>query len=134
MDCSTPGFPVHHQIPELAKTHFHQVVQLISIQPSIPLLFLSPPDFNHSQHQSLLQRTDSSLKGPKCWSFNFSISPSSEYSGLISFRIDWFDILSVQGTLKSLLSSTTIQEQQFFRLQPSLRSNSHIHAQLLEKP
>ena len=100
MDCSTPGFPVH-QIPELAQTHFHRVGD--AIQPSHPLLSLSPPAFNLSQHQSLLQRTDSSLKGPKCWSFNFSISPSNAYSGLISFRMDWLDLLAVQGTLKSLL-------------------------------
>ena len=74
------------------------------------------------------------IKWPKYWSFSFSVSPSDEYSGLISFRMDWLDLLAVQGTLKSLLSSTTIPEQQFFRPQPSLRSNSHIRAQFLEKP
>ena len=73
------------------------------------------------------------IRWPKYWSFSFSISPSNEYSGLISFRIDWFDLLSVQGTLKSLLC-TTIQKHQFFGAQPSLWSNSHIHTWLLEKP
>ena len=66
------------------------------------------------------------IKWPKYWSFNFKISPSSEYSGLISFRIDSFDLLAVQGTLKSL-SSTIIQKHQFFGTQPSLWSHSHIH-------
>ena len=66
------------------------------------------------------------IRWPKDWSFSFSISPSNEYSGLISFRIDWFDTLAVQGTLKSLLQ-TTVQKNQFFDTQPSLWSNSHIH-------
>ena len=66
------------------------------------------------------------IRWPKYWSFGFSISPSSEYSGLIFFRIDWFDLLAVQGTLKSLLS-TTVQKHQIFSTQSSLQSNSHIH-------
>ena len=70
---------------------------------------------------------------PKDWSFNFSISSSNEYSGLTSFRIDWFDFLAVQGTVTSLLC-TTIQKQQFFSTQPSLWSSSHICKRLLEKP
>ena len=69
----------------------------------------------------------------KYWSFSFSIRPSNEYLRLISFRIDWFDLLAVQGTLKSLLC-TTIQKHQFFGTQPSLWSNSHIHTCLLKKP
>ena len=69
---------------------------------------------------------------PKYW--GFSISPSNEYSELISFRVDWFDLLAVQGTLKSLFSNTTVQKHQFFRAQLSLWSNSHIHTWLLEKP
>ena len=72
------------------------------------------------------------IRWPKYWSF--SISPSSECSGLISFRMDWFDILVVQGTLLAVFSSTTVQKQQFFRTQPSLWPNSHIHTWLLEKP
>ena len=71
--------------------------------------------------------------GQKYWSFRFRISPLNEYSGLISFRIDWFDLLAVQGTLKSL-SSTTVRKRQFFCAQPSLWSNSHICTWLLEKP
>ena len=63
----------------------------------------SPPAFNHSQHQGLFTRVRSSIKWPKYWSFSFSISPSSEYSGLISFWMEWLDLLAVQGTLKILL-------------------------------
>ena len=99
MDCSRPGFPVHHQLPPLAQTHGHQVSD--SIQPSHPLL--SPSAFNLSQHQGLFQWVNSSHQVAKYWSFNFSISLSNEYSQLISFRIDWFDVLAVQGILKSLL-------------------------------
>ena len=73
------------------------------------------------------------LKWPKCWRFSFSISPSDEYSGLISFRIDRFDLLAVPGTLKSLLQHHS-QKHQFFGTQLSLWSNSHIHSWLLEKP
>ena len=73
------------------------------------------------------------IRWPKYWSFRFSISPSNEYSGLISFRIDWLDLLAVQGTLKNLLH-TTVQKHQFFGAQLSSQSNSHIHTQLLEKP
>ena len=90
MDCSTPGFPVHLQLLELAQTHIHQVDD--TMQPSHLLLSPSPPAFNLSQL--------------KYWSFRFNISPSSEYSWLISFRMDWFDLLAVQGTLKSLLHSS----------------------------
>ena len=102
VDCSTPGFPVHHQLPELAQTHVHWVSD--TIQPSHLLSPFSPPDFNLSQHQGLFQWVSSSHQvGPKYWSFSFSISPSNEYSGLISFRMYWLDLLAVQGTLKSLL-------------------------------
>ena len=73
------------------------------------------------------------IRWPKYWSFSFSISPSNEYSGLISFRIDRFYLLAVQGSLKSLLH-TTVQKHQFFGAQTSLCSNSHIHTWLLEKP
>ena len=73
------------------------------------------------------------IRWPKYWSFSFRISSSNEYSGLISFWIDWFDLLAFQGTLKSLLH-TTIQKHQFFNIQPSTQSNSHIRTWLLEKP
>ena len=99
MDCSTPGFPVPHHLPELAQTHVHWVGD--AIQPSCPLSPPPPPALNLSQHQGLFQWVGSYIKWPMYWSF--SISPSNEYSVLISFRIDWLDILAVQGTLKSLL-------------------------------
>ena len=98
MDCSTPGFPVHHQLLELAQTHVHRVCD--AIQLSHPLLSPSPPAFNLSQHQGLFKE---SVLCIRYWSFSFSISPSNEYSGLISLRIDWLDLLAVRGTLKSLL-------------------------------
>ena len=74
------------------------------------------------------------IRWPKYWSFSFSISPSNEYSGLISFRIDWFDLLAVQGTLKSLLQHHTVQKHQVFSAQSSLWSNCHIRTWLLEEP
>ena len=101
MDCSTPGFPVHHQLPELTQTHVFWVGD--AIQPFHPLLSPSPPTFNLSQHQGLFQRVSSLLGWPKYWSFSFNISPSNENSGLISFKMDWLDLLAVQGTLQSLL-------------------------------
>ena len=101
MNCSTPGLPVHHQLPEFTQTHIHLVGD--AIQPSHPLLSPSPPAPNPSQHQGLFQWVSSSHQVAKYWSFSFSINPSNEYSGLISFRMDWFDLLAVQGTLKSLL-------------------------------
>ena len=100
MDCSMPGFPVHHQFPERSQTHVHWVGD--AIQPSHSLLSPSPPPFNLSQHQGLFQWVISSHQVVKFWSFSFSICPSNEYSGLISFRMDWLDLLAVQGTLKSL--------------------------------
>ena len=101
MDCSTPGFPVHHQLPELTQIHVHQVSD--AIQPSHPLSSPSSPAFNLSQHQVFSSESVLCVRWPKYWSFSFSIIPSNEYSGLISFRIDWFDLLAVQGTFKSLL-------------------------------
>ena len=113
-DCSTPGLPVHHQLLELLKTHVHWVSD--AIQPSHPLSSPSAPAFNLSQHQGLFQWVNSLHQRispnywvkkikiwPKYWSFSFSISPSNEYSELISFRMDWLDLLAVQGTLKSLV-------------------------------
>ena len=101
MDCSTPGFPVHHQLPEPAQTHVRRIGD--AIQPSHPRLSPSPPAFNLPQHQSLFQWVSSSHQVAKVWSFSLSTSPSNEFSGLISFRINWFDLLVVQETLKSLL-------------------------------
>ena len=100
MNRSRPGLPVYHQLLEFTQTHLHWVSD--AIQPSHPLLSPSLPAFNLSQYQGLLQWVSSSHQVAKYWSFSFSISPSSEYSGLISFRKDWFDLLAVQGILKSL--------------------------------
>ena len=100
MDCSRPGLPVHHQLPEFTQTRVHWVSD--AIQPSHPLLFPSPA-FSLSQHQGLFKWVSFCIRWPKYWSFSFNISPSKEYSGFISFRIYWFDPLAVQGTLKSLL-------------------------------
>ena len=102
MNCSMPGFSVHHQLLEFAQTHHVHWVN-DAIQPSHPLLSPSHPAFNLSQHQGLFQWVSLCIRWPKYWSFSFSISPSNEYSGLISFRMDWFDLLAGQGTLKSLL-------------------------------
>ena len=99
IDCSTPDFPIHHQLLELAQTHVHQVSD--AIQPSHPLSSPSPPVFNLSQHQGLSSEPVLRIMWPKYWSF--SISPSNEYSGLISLRMDRLDLLAVQGTLKRLL-------------------------------
>ena len=101
MDCSMPGLPVHHQLPKLAQTHVHQVHD--AIQPSHPLSSPSYPAFNLSHHQGLFNESVLHIRWPKCWSFSFNISLSNQYSGLISFRIDWLDLLAVQGPLKSLL-------------------------------
>ena len=96
-----PGFPVHHELPELAQTYVNQVGD--AIQPSHSLLSPSPPALNFSQHQGLSNELVLRIRWPKYWSFSFSISPSNEYSGLFPFRMDWLDLLAVQGTLKSLL-------------------------------
>ena len=101
MNCSTPGRPVHHQLPEFTQTHIHQVSD--AIQPSHPLSSPSPPAPNPSQHQSFSNESTLHMRWPKYWSFSFSIIPSKEHPGLIFFRMDWLDLLAVQGTLKSLL-------------------------------
>ena len=101
MDSSTPGFPVHHQLPELAQTHVRWFGD--AIWPSQPLSSPPPPTFNLSQHKGLFRWVSSLHQVAKYWSFSFSISPSNGYSGLISFRMDWLDLLAVQGTLKSFL-------------------------------
>ena len=101
MDCSMLGFPVHHQLPEFTPTHVHWVGD--AIQLSHPLSSPSPPTFILSQHQGLFRWVSFHMRWPEYWSFSFSVSPSNEYSGLISFRMDRLDLLAVQGTLKSLL-------------------------------
>ena len=101
MNRSTPGLPVHHQLPEFTQTHVHQIGD--AIQPSHPLSSPSSPAPNPSQHQVFSNESALHVRWPKYWSFSFSISPSKEIPGLISFRMDWLDLLAVQGTLKSLL-------------------------------
>ena len=103
MNCSTPGLPVHHQLLEFTQTHAHRVGD--AIQPSHPLSSPALPVPNPSQHQGLFQRVNSSQEVAKVLSFSFSISisPSNEHPGLLSFRMDWLDLLAVQGALKSLL-------------------------------
>ena len=119
MNRSMPGLPVHHQLLEFTQTHIHRIGD--PIQPSRPLSSPFPPTPNPSQHQSLFQWVKPL---PKYWRFSFSINCSSEYPGLISFRMDWLDLLAVQGTLKSLLqhhsSKTSIfQRSAFFTVQLS---------------
>ena len=101
MNHSTPGLPVHHQLPEFTQIHVHRVGD--AIQPSHPLSSPSPPAPNPSQHQSFSDESTLRMRWPKYWSFNFSISTSKETPGLISFRMDGLDLFAVQGTLKSLL-------------------------------
>ena len=117
MNWSTPGLPVHHQLPEFTQTHVHRVSD--AIQPSHPLSSHSPPAPNPSQHQSLFQWVNSSHEVAKVWSFSFSIIPSKEIPGLISFRMDWLDLLAGQGTFKSLLQhhsskASILQKHQLF--------------------
>ena len=100
-DYSTPGFPVLHYLPDFAHTHVHWVSD--AIQPSHPLLSLSSPAFSLSQSQVLFNESALHIRGPKYWSFSFSISPFNEHPGLISFRMDWFDLLAVQMTFRSLI-------------------------------
>ena len=101
MNCSMPGLPIHHQLLESTQTHVNWDGD--AIQPSHPLLSCSSPAFNLSQHQGLFKWVSSSIRWPKYWSFSFSISPTNEHPGLISFRMDWLELLAVQGALKSLL-------------------------------
>ena len=126
MNCSVLGFSVHHQLPELAQTHVHWVSD--AIQPPHPLSSPSPPAFNLSQHQGFCNELALLIRWPKYWSFSFSISPSNEYSGLISFRMDWLDLLAVHGTLKSLLQHHSSKASVLWH------SAFFIHTWLLEKP
>ena len=100
MDCNTPAFPVDHQFLEPTQTHVHRVGD--AMQPSNPLSSPSPPAFNPSKIKVFSNESVLCIRWPKYWSFSFSISPSNEYSGLISFRMNWLDLLAGQGTLKSL--------------------------------
>ena len=101
MDFGTPGFHVHHQLLELAQTHVHRVGY--AIQPSHPRSSPSPQPSILSSIRVFSNESTLRMRWPKYWSFSFSISPSNEHPGLISFRMDWLDLLAVQGILKSLL-------------------------------
>ena len=122
MNCSTPGLPVHHQLLEFIQTHVHWVSD--AMQPSYPLSFPSPPAPNPSQYLGLFQWVSSSHEVAKVSEFSFSISPSKEHPGLISFRMDWLDLLAVQGTLKSILQhhsskASILRRSAFFAVQLS---------------
>ena len=130
MDCSMSGFSVLHHLLEIAQTHAHWVSD--AIQTSHPLSS-SLPVLNDSQHQGTFQWVGSSNRLPEYWRFSFSIRPSNEYSGFISFRIDWIDLFAIKGALKSLLQYHS-SKHQFFSTKTSLWSNCHIHTWLLEKP
>ena len=116
------GLPVHHQLPEFTQTHVHRVSD--AIRSSHPLSSPSPPAFNLSQHHGLSDEPALRIRWPKYWSYSFSSSPYNEYLGLISFRIDWFDVLAIQGTLNSLLQhhsskASVLQCSAFFIVQLS---------------
>ena len=113
------------------QTHVHRVGD--AIQPSHTLSSPSPPAFIFTSIRVFYNESDLHIRWPKYWSFSFSISPSNEYSGLIS--IGWAGWISLQSKgLSRVFSNTTVQKHQFFGAQPSLWSNSHIHTRLLEKP
>ena len=125
MDCSTPGLPVHHQLLSLLK-----LMSIESVMPSNHLILCRPLLLWPSIPPSIRVFSKESvpcIRWPKYWSFSFSISPSNEYSGLISFRMDWLDLLAVQGTLKSLLQhhsskASILQRSAFFIVQRSHRT------------
>ena len=122
MDRSMPELPVHHQLPEFTQTHVHGVGD--AIQPSHPLSSPCPPSSIFPNIRVFSNESALLIRWPKYWSFSFNISPSSEYSGLISFRMDWLDLLAVQGTLKSLLhhhssKASILRGSAFFTVQLS---------------
>ena len=122
MNYSTSGLPVRHQLPEFTQTHVHWVSN--AIQPSHPLSSSSPPDFSLPSFRVFSNESVLHLRWPNYWSFSFRISPSNEYSELISFGMDWLDLLADQGTLKSLLQhhsskASILRHSPFFTVQLS---------------
>ena len=122
MNCRTPGLPVHHQLLEFTQTHIHRVSD--AIQPSHPLSSPSPPASIFPIVRVFSSESVLHIRWPEYWSFRFSICPSSEYPGLLSFRMDWLDLLAVQGTLRSLLQhrsskASILQHSAFFIVQLS---------------
>ena len=138
MNCSTTGSLVLHYLWEFAQTHVHWLGD--AIQPSRLLSSPSSPALVSSSIRVFSNESAFCIRWPKYWSFSFSISPSNEYSGLISLRIDWYYLLSIQETLKSLLQHPNLKPPIFFffffffGIQPFLWSSSHICTWLLEKP
>ena len=130
MDCSTPGFPVHHQLPELAQTHVPWVGD--AIQPTNHLSSPSPPAFNLSQNQGHFPWISSLHQVVKV--LELQLQSFQWIFGLISFRMDWFDLLAQSKGLSRVFSNTRVQNHQFVSAQLSLYSYSHIHTWLLEKP
>ena len=125
--------PVHHQLPEFIQTHIHQVGD--AIQPSHPLWSPSPPAPNPSQHQKVFSNESTlHMRWPNYWSFSFSISPSNEHPGLISFRMDSLDLLEAQGTLESSLTPQfkSINSLVLSFLHSPTRTSTHDHWNLLE--
>ena len=124
MNRSTQGLPVHHQLPK-----FTQLMSIESVMLSNHLILCRPLLLLPSIFPNIRVLSNESapcIRWPKYWSFSFSISPSNEHPGLISFRMDWLDLLAVQG-LSRVFSNTTVQKHQFFGAQLSLQSNSYIH-------
>ena len=120
MNCSTPGLPDHHQLPEFTQTHVHQVGDAIQPSHTLSSLFLLPPIPPSIESFPMSQLC---MRWPKYWSFSFSIIPSKEHPGLIS-RMNWLDLLTIQGTLKSLLQhhsskASVLQHSAFFMVQLS---------------
>ena len=129
MDCRTPGLPTSHHFLKLTQVHVHCISDVI--QPSHPLTPSSPSALNLSQHQGHFQWIGCLHQMIKILDLHHH--PSSEYSGLISLKTDWFDLLAVQGTLRSLLS-TVVRRHQFFGALASLQSGSHNHMWPLRRP
>ena len=123
MNRSTPGLPVHHHLPEFTQTSIESVMPSSHLILGRPLLLLLPipPSIRVFSNKSTVR-----MRWPKYWSFSFSIIPSKEIPGLISFRMDWLDLLQSKG-LSRVFSNTTVQKHQFFGTQPSSQSNSQIH-------
>ena len=107
MDCGTPGLLIPHHLPEFAQVHVHCTGD--AIQPSHPLMLSPPLPSIFSSIRDFSNESAVCIRWPKYWSFNFNISPSNEYSRLISYKTDWFDLLGVQGTLRSLLQHHSLK-------------------------
>ena len=111
-ESSTPGFPVHHQLPEFTQTHVHRFGD--AVQTSHPLSSPFPPAPIPPSIRIFSSESTLLMRWPKYWSFSFRMIPSKEIPGLISFRMDWLDLLAVQGTLKSLLQHHSSKASFFF--------------------